>query len=190
MSEAARHGEHPTDAEKQRIAEELRRIQALHFFRHSRALFDDALQRQILSAREAKDKGLNFVDIYTQETSVKVPQDRAIAILLTPDGDWLRPTQPKPHFYIYFSTIDSNQDSSIPIGLISWIEKVDADGSSALYTVTEEGIQRAVTDTEEGVVLLLENQDQDSLTPLMTKDLLDEIRSFRLAPLEHAAIKQ
>ncbi|MBA3758656.1 hypothetical protein H0X10_03435 [Candidatus Saccharibacteria bacterium] len=186
----ARQGEYPIDPEKQRVADELRRIQSLRFLRHNRALLDDALQRQVISAAEAKAKGLKFVDIYTQETSASVPQERAIAILLTADGDWLRPNEPEQHFFIYFSAIDSNDSTSMSAGLLNWVEKVDTDGTSTMYVMTEEGIQHAVTGADEGVTMLLESTTQGYLSPQENNDLLDQVRSFRLAPHEHSAFKQ
>lgn len=189
MSEA-RHEGYPEDPEKKRLSDELRQVQSLRFFKHNRALLDDALQRQAISAAEAREKGLKFVDIYTQETSVSVPHDRAIAVLLTPDGDWLRPNHAKPHFFIYFSTLESSgDDNEQPSGLLNWIEKVDAEGISTMYTLTEDGIQRSLG-LEESLHMIIEGSDQQLISHRMTEDLFDELRSFRLAPHDHAAIKQ
>ena len=197
MSEA-RHEEFQPDPEKQRIAEELRSVQAIHFLRHNQALLDDALQRQALSSAEAKSKGLKFVDIYTQETSVKVPQDRALSVLVTPGGDWLRPTAPKPHFFVYFSTMEGldNRPGSTK-GLVNWIERVKPDGSSTLFTITldekedgskEGGVQPTVTDTDVAVAIMLDQLAPTWLSPMATRDLLEEVKSYRLAPQEHAPV--
>lgn len=189
MSEA-RHGDYPLDPAKQRTLEELRRIQSFQFFKHNTALFDDALQRQTLSAIDAKHKGLKFVDIYTQETSASVPRERALAILLTPDGDWKRPGHPKPHFYVYFSTLESADSfENMHRGLINWVEKVDENGASTLYTITEDGIQPTISEVDDAISMISSNA-QNYLTPLETRELIDEVRSFRLAPLEHVAIRQ
>src|SRR5688572_11739921 len=125
MSEARRDS-YPDDQEQHRLTEELRGVQAYHFLGHNQALLEDALQRQILSATQASLHGLRFVDIYTRETSVKVPHDRALSVLATPDGTQLRPSEPTPHFFVYFSTVEGRQEVQPATTFVNWIERVDA----------------------------------------------------------------
>lgn len=182
--------EQSVPSEEERLESELQRIVSRRFLRHNRALFDDALQRQALSALEAKTLGLKFVDIYTQETFIGTPGGRALALLATPTGDWLRPGIKTPHFFVYFPVLDSDLSSAtdIPTSLVNWIEKVDENDIHSMHTLTEEGIQRSIL-VPEGVLALPNGPTQNGLlSPRESRELLDELRSFRLAPMDHVPI--
>lgn len=187
MSEA--HYEQPGADESARLNAELQHVLGLKLLRHTHNLFDDALQRQILSGQRAKQDGLKFVDIYVQETATDTPLDSALTLLLTRDGDWLRPHEEQPHFYVYFPFTegdDMHSITSLP-GALRWITKVEANGNSVGYVITEEGVRRSLPagiEVDETVNLLDVNL---SLEPAEGRELLDELRTFRLAPLTHYA---
>jgi hypothetical protein len=172
------------DPEHLRLDSEIRRAISRQFLRHNRALFDDALTRQGNAQRLAKASGLRFVDRFTQETNIDTPLERAITILLTPDGSQLRPSEKKPHFYIYFPYAEQGSDSdlALPTMLINWIEHVDIEGNKTMYTVTEDGIQLSMRDE---TAIAIGETGEARLSHLESRKLLEEVRSNRLAPMDH-----
>jgi hypothetical protein len=185
MSES-RHGPTGNDPEKQRLDHELRLGLSRRFLRHNSALLEDAITRQTISAEEARNKNLRFVDVYTQETAIDTPIDRAIAVLLTRDGVQLHPSEQKPHFFVYYPYMErsSRDNSQMPESIINWVEYIDINGKNTLYTITEDGIQYSQLPDDEGNFEEVPNTNA-MLTHAESRLLLDELRSYRLAPLDH-----
>ena len=178
----------PDRSETERVSEELQHVLGLKVLRHVTNLYEDAFQRQLSSGKLAKQNGLKFVDVFIQETTVETPADRAMAILLTRNGDWLRPSEPQPHFYVYFPVMDSRDgEATVMTTGINWLTRVEADGVRQSYVITEEGIRRSLSpeaEIDEAAFLLGGNT---LLDPAEGRTLLEELRSFRLAPHVHYA---
>lgn len=168
----------PGENERQRLDEELRHAIGRLLIKHANVLRDDARQKQANSIAEAQAKGLKFVDIYIQETETSVPAGRAEAVLLTPEGKPLRPSIPSPRIYVYYP-LELGQTEQDPN--LRWYEWQGAGGAKVLYTVSDQGVQETVTEIDDPEAFT----DPAWLPHADGRNFLNEVRSFRLAPLEH-----